>query len=78
MTLAELITRLQKIKKELGNVPVILSSDSEGNSFGTLEKQYSFFRSVNLEGDKVLGLIIYPYVDGCCDEYEAFRASKEK
>lgn len=73
MKLNELIKVLQEIKKELGNVPVIISSDSEGNSFGTLKAPYSFCQVRNIEGDKVLGLGLYPFADGFYDEFEALK-----
>ena len=37
MLLSELIKELKLAKKELGDINVILSSDSEGNSFGSIE-----------------------------------------
>lgn len=36
MTIEQLIRRLNLIKKLCGNLSVVLSSDSEGNSFGTI------------------------------------------
>ena len=61
MTLDKLIKILQEIKKEVGNVPVVLSSDSEGNSFGTLNAPLSFCK---LQDD---------YSSGC--EYPISRLS---
>lgn len=78
MKLNELIETLQYIEEEIGNVPVVVSSDSEGNSWGTLQAPHSFCRALNLEGDKVLGLGIYPFADGFSDEFEAIKASKKK
>lgn len=78
MKLCELIETLQYIEEEIGNVPVVVSSDSEGNSWGTLQAPHSFCRALNLEGDKVLGLGIYPFADGFSDEFEAIKASKKK
>jgi len=73
MTLDKLIKILQEIKKEVGNVPVVLSSDSEGNSWGTLKAPTSFCLVRNLEGDKVQGLGIYPFAEGFYDEFEALK-----
>lgn len=77
MTLKELIAVLQTIKKDLGNVPVVLASDSEGNSWGTLNAPSSFCCVRNIEGDNVLGLGIYPFADGFYDEFEALKACKK-
>lgn len=77
MTLKELIAALQAIKKDIGNVPVVLASDSEGNSWGTLNAQHSFCCVRNIEGDKVLGLGIYPFADGFYDGVEALQAYKK-
>lgn len=42
MKLIQLIEELEGLQEELGNVPVYLSRDSEGNGFGTLETESSF------------------------------------
>ena len=79
MKISELIETLKHIEEEIGNVPVVLSCDSEGNSWGTLQAPHSFrlVRSSclvrNLKGDKVLGLTIYPFADGFRDEFEALK-----
>lgn len=79
MKISELIETLKHIEEEVGNVPVVLSSDSEGNSWGTLQAPNSFrlvrssYLVRNLEGDKVLGLGIYPFADGFRGEFEALK-----
>lgn len=73
MTLDKLIKILQEIKKEVGNVPVVLSSDSEGNSFGTLNAPLSFCKLQDDYSDKILGLGIYPYAEGFDDYIEALN-----
>lgn len=73
MKLNELIETLQEIKKEIGNVPVVLSSDSEGNSFGTLNAPLSFCKLQDDDSGKILGLGIYPYAEGFYDYIEALK-----
>ena len=41
MKVSELIKMLQHYKKEAGNLPVVISHDEEGNSFGTTMSHYS-------------------------------------
>ncbi len=36
MSVKKLIARLKLIEKQCGDLPVVLSSDSEGNNFGTV------------------------------------------
>lgn len=36
MSIKKLIARLKLIEKQCGDLPVVLSSDSEGNNFGTV------------------------------------------
>jgi hypothetical protein len=36
MSVKKLIARLKLIEKQCGDLPVVLSSDSEGNNFGQL------------------------------------------
>lgn len=69
MTIERLIKTLQEIKKEIGNVPVVMANDSEGNNWGTLKAPLSFCRLTNNEGDKVLGLGLFPY-DEYLEDYE--------
>ena len=76
MKICELIEYLKVIKKEVGDVPVVLSRDSEGNGFGTLKAPYSFGKVRNNEGDKVLGVSLYPFEE-CYDDIEAVQVSKE-
>ena len=40
--ISELITALEKIKTDAGDLPVVISGDSEGNRFGTLDLENSF------------------------------------
>lgn len=37
LRISELIKELQKIKKQVGDVPVIHQRDPEGNGFGTID-----------------------------------------
>lgn len=36
LKLSELIQLLEMVKRDFGDLPVVLSSDSEGNRFGTI------------------------------------------
>ena len=67
MTLDKLIKILQEIKKAVGNVPVVLSSDSEGNSFGKLNEPLSFCKLEDDYSDKIVGIGIYLYAAGFDD-----------
>jgi len=53
LTIKELITELQALLRQEGNKEVLLSSDPEGNSFGTIDPRYSY----GVEGNC---LILYP------------------
>lgn len=52
MTLEELIKKLEQLKAENGNLPVLIASDSEGNQYGKIT-EFSF----SAYSDSV---IIYP------------------
>jgi len=54
MKISKMIKGLKEVKKEVGDVEVYLSSDSEGNSFSTTDAEQSF------SWDKKK-LIIYPF-----------------
>lgn len=73
MKISELIETLKHIEEEIGNVPVVLSSDSEGNSWGTLQAPHSFCLVRKSASNKVLGLGIYPFADGFRNEFEALK-----
>jgi hypothetical protein len=57
MKISELIKSLRELKKKFGDVPVLLSSDEEGNSYGTISED-SFGRDAT---EKYI--IIYPWRD---------------
>lgn len=42
MEIKKLIKVLQMWEKEYGNIQVVMSTDSEGNSYSTLEDRFSF------------------------------------
>jgi len=42
MKISELIAALEELKSEIGDLPVLMSRDEEGNSFGTLSRDGSF------------------------------------
>ena len=75
MKLNEFIETLQVIKKDYGNVPVVLSTDSEGNSFGTTDKQISVCPVMNNK-DKVIGVAIFPFEEGYYNSIEAVQADR--
>lgn len=58
MKISDLITHLKQAKKELGDLPVILSSDEEGNSFSTVQPASVSY----MDTDKVgRVLTLFPY-----------------
>lgn len=63
LTLDNLIGLLQNAKKEIpGDTKVFLSSDPEGNSFGTLDNKWSFGYDKNTNYGAAL--VISPYAEG--------------
>lgn len=64
--ISDLIKMLKDLKGEFGDLPVYLSTDSEGNSFGTLHG-YSSIGSIRkgIQGDgEVVAIGIYPWEEG--------------
>lgn len=64
--ISDLIRILEDLKDDFGDLPVYLSKDSEGNSFGTLHG-YSSIGSMRkgLMGDgEVVAIGIYPWEEG--------------
>lgn len=59
-TISQLIDMLNKAKDDFGDVEVVLSSDPEGNSFGTIDTDVTENASVNMD-EKML--VIYPFVE---------------
>lgn len=58
LTVNQLIKNLTDIKKAgYGNIPVYLSSDPEGNSFGSIDKE----QSVAYDADIPTNIVIYPF-----------------
>lgn len=76
MLLNDLIKHLQLVQKDLGNVPVILSSDTEGNGYGTLKAPYSFCATDNRDGTKVIGLCLFPFNEGYYEAEDAIKESR--
>ena len=60
MKITELIIRLQAELKASGDVPVILASDTEGNSYGITDRIHSF-TSVFDKSNRVIGVVLFPY-----------------
>jgi len=42
MKISQLIKELNQLQKQIGDVPVYLSRDSEGNGYGSLDASMSF------------------------------------
>lgn len=62
LKISELIEVLTEYKNLLGDIPVFHQTDTEGNSFGTLDKFYSFCYDRNTKEGTVL--FIGPYEEG--------------
>ena len=71
MKISELKQYLSRVEKEFGDLPVVISCDSEGNSYGTLNKNGSLCEVMNDKGTKVVGVCLYPFEEGFCDIIEA-------
>lgn len=58
LTVSQLIKNLKQIEKEgYGDRPVYLSSDPEGNSYGSIDAQ----QSVAYDADVPTKIVIYPF-----------------
>lgn len=73
MKISELKQYLNRVEKKFGDLPVVISRDSEGNSFGTLNKNGSLCEvmTTNDKGIKVVGVCLYPFEEGFYDVIEA-------
>lgn len=78
MKISELIKALQEAQKECGDVPVILSSDSEGNDFGTLDKYTSVCPVLDKTETNKIGVCLFPFIDHCEDMLSAVSFSPRK
>ena len=59
LKISQLISKLQEVQKRFGDVKIVLSCDSEGNSFGTITNDMSLsFDS------KAKVAILYPVEEG--------------
>jgi hypothetical protein len=76
MKISEMIAMLTQAKKDLGDMKVLLSSDSEGNGYGTLNAEHSLGcmkKGITEEyGMKcktlINALVLYPFEEGSMDE----------
>ena len=72
-TVKQVLDLMKMVAKISPDAPVYLSSDEEGNSFGTIEpwnnKNWSSF-SIQLTDDSkgVRSVVIYPWYEGLTDE----------
>ena len=73
MKISELKQYLSRVEKEFGDLPVVVSCDSEGNGYGTLNKNGSLRKVMvmNDKGIKVVGVCLYPFEEGFYDVIEA-------
>lgn len=60
MSVGQLIEKLTALQNAYGDLPVIMSSDSEGNSFGTLNKATIGYSP---RYDKCGMILLMPYCD---------------
>jgi hypothetical protein len=76
MKIKQLITKLKAIEKRYGDIPVILSSDEEGNSYSNIDEEWSFGAINDGEDNEgpVIGICIYPF-ENFWDDY--IKAVKE-
>lgn len=71
MTVRELTNKLLEFEKKYGkDIPVILSSDSEGNAFNTTDARSSLCPVAN-DNHKVIGICVFPYKEGFRELEEA-------
>lgn len=77
MTIKEVIKELRKQAKFVGeNSQVVLSSDSEGNSYSTLDVR-SFWPCYEEETREVIGLVIIPFEEGFQEAEEAIKTGEQ-
>lgn len=84
MRISELTKKLNQLKKQFGDVQVVLASDSEGNSFGSIDHTcFSYEDGSFANGRKAI--IVNPnceseLVEECVDWEEKYnpRIHKEK
>lgn len=68
MMLDDLISLLLVIKNRIGDKPVYLQLDTEGNKFGTLKKEKSFFVEEEDETKKKTAITIQPFEENLAYE----------
>lgn len=77
MLINDLIKTLADISSKHGNIPVVLSSDSEGNSFGTLNEKGSIMIVENFPiSNQVIGVCLSPWHEGIDTCEEACKLEK--
>lgn len=83
MKIKQLIKRLKHIEKVYGDIPVILSSDEEGNSYSNIDEEWSFGVIEDEKWDEknkhiespVIGICIYPFKNFWDDYIKAVKES---
>ena len=68
MMLDDLISFLLVIKNRIGDKPVYLQLDTEGNKFGTLKKERCFFVEEDDETKKKTAITIQPFEENLAYE----------
>lgn len=67
LNIKQLIAILTSIAKDKPNLKIYLSRDTEGNSYGTMDKEWSFCLD-----EPNQALLLFPFEDGI--EYEELEA----
>ena len=76
MTVGQLIEELTQFGLRYGlNKPVVMSVDTEGNSYSTLEHN-DCLSEVEDENGKIVGACIWPWNEGFDDYVEACTGNK--
>lgn len=79
MTVKELIEELRGYGSVYGfNKPVVMSVDTEGNSFSTLQHKDCITPVENEETGAVYGVCIWPFAEGFYEATDACKYKKEE
>ena len=74
MKISEMIKELNAVKEQFGDIEVVMSSDSEGNSYSTIDKNLRYSRVYEHESDFIRsasqGLISGPATEVVTNFYD--------
>lgn len=78
LNVAQLANHLMiEVRKGNGHLPIVISSDPEGNSFGTIDPQYS----IAYDAETPTNITIYPaeqfMLDDGDPDLETYKSSEE-